>query len=61
VLSNVPLLPLFILTLSLRLRRVPYVFWHQDVYSEATGSLPEIGWARWDRSSAGSRGTQSVR
>ena len=35
VLSNIPLLSLFILTLSLRLRRVPYVFWHQDIYSEA--------------------------
>ena len=35
VLSNIPLLSLFILTLLLRLRRVPYVFWHQDIYSEA--------------------------
>lgn len=35
VLSNIPLLSMFILTLSLRLRRVPYVFWHQDIYSEA--------------------------
>jgi colanic acid biosynthesis glycosyl transferase WcaI len=35
VLSNIPLLSLFILTLSLRTRRVPYVFWHQDIYSEA--------------------------
>ena len=35
VLSNIPLLSLFILTLSLRMRRVPYVFWQQDVYSEA--------------------------
>jgi colanic acid biosynthesis glycosyl transferase WcaI len=35
VLSNIPLLSLFILTLSLRLRRMPYVFWQQDVYSEA--------------------------
>ena len=35
VLSNVPLLSLLILTLLLRLRRLPYVFWHQDVYSEA--------------------------
>lgn len=35
VLSNIPLLSLFLLTLSLRLRRVPYVFWQQDVYSEA--------------------------
>jgi colanic acid biosynthesis glycosyl transferase WcaI len=35
VLSNIPLLSLFILTLSLRMRRVPYIFWQQDVYSEA--------------------------
>jgi glycosyltransferase involved in cell wall biosynthesis len=35
VLSNIPLLSLFILTLSLRMRRVPYVFWQQDVCSEA--------------------------
>jgi colanic acid biosynthesis glycosyl transferase WcaI len=35
VLSNIPLLSLFILTLLLRTRRVPYVFWHQDIYSEA--------------------------
>ena len=35
VLSNIPLLSMFMLTLSLRMRRVPYVFWHQDIYSEA--------------------------
>jgi colanic acid biosynthesis glycosyl transferase WcaI len=35
VLSNIPLLSLFVLTLCLRVRRVPYIFWHQDVYSEA--------------------------
>ena len=35
VLSNIPLLSLFIITLLLRMRRVPYVFWHQDIYSEA--------------------------
>jgi glycosyltransferase involved in cell wall biosynthesis len=35
VLSNIPLLSLLILTLSLRMRRVPYVFWQQDVYSDA--------------------------
>jgi colanic acid biosynthesis glycosyl transferase WcaI len=35
VLSNIPLLSMFILTLSLRIRRLPYVFWHQDIYSEA--------------------------
>ena len=54
VLSNIPLLSLFILTLSLRLRRVPYVFWHQDVYSEAIRVIARdrlgrlgclVGWA----------------
>jgi glycosyltransferase involved in cell wall biosynthesis len=35
VLSNIPLLSMFVLTLSLRTRRVPYIFWHQDIYSEA--------------------------
>jgi glycosyltransferase involved in cell wall biosynthesis len=35
VLSNIPLLSMFFLTMSLRRRRVPYVFWHQDIYSEA--------------------------
>jgi colanic acid biosynthesis glycosyl transferase WcaI len=39
VLSNVPLLSLFFLTLSLRLRRIPYVFWQQDVYSDAIGGV----------------------
>ena len=35
VLSNIPLLSMFMLTVSLRMRRVPYIFWHQDIYSEA--------------------------
>jgi colanic acid biosynthesis glycosyl transferase WcaI len=39
VLSNVPLLSLFFMTLSLRLRRLPYVFWQQDVYSDAIGVI----------------------
>jgi glycosyltransferase involved in cell wall biosynthesis len=39
VLSNVPLLSLLFLTLSLRRRRVPYVFWQQDVYSDAIGGV----------------------
>jgi colanic acid biosynthesis glycosyl transferase WcaI len=54
VLSNIPLVSLFILTLSLRLRRVPYIFWQQDVYSEAIRVIARdrfgplgrlIGWA----------------
>jgi colanic acid biosynthesis glycosyl transferase WcaI len=46
VLSNIPLLSLFILTLSLRMRRVPYVFWQQDIYSEAIRVIARdrFGW-----------------
>jgi colanic acid biosynthesis glycosyl transferase WcaI len=49
VLSNIPLLSLFILTLLLRMRRVPYVFWHQDIYSEAIRVIArdrfgQLGW-----------------
>jgi len=39
VLSNVTLISLFLLTLSLRLRRMPYVFWQQDIYSDAIGVI----------------------
>ena len=69
VLSNIPLVSLFILTLSLRLRRVPYVFWHQDVYSEAIrviardrlgrlGSL--VGWVADRVERAVARGAAAV-
>jgi colanic acid biosynthesis glycosyl transferase WcaI len=37
VLSNVPLLSLVVLSAALRLRRIPYVFWQQDIYSDAIG------------------------
>ena len=37
VLSNVPLLSMFFLTRTLRRRRTRYVFWHQDIYSDAIG------------------------
>lgn len=39
VLSNVPLLSLFFLTRALSRRRIPYVFWQQDVYSDAIGVI----------------------
>ncbi len=39
VLSNVPLLSLLLLSLALRLRGIPYVFWQQDVYSDAIGVI----------------------
>lgn len=35
VLSNVPLLSLVVLTRALRKRKIPYVFWQQDIYSHA--------------------------
>jgi colanic acid biosynthesis glycosyl transferase WcaI len=35
VLSNIPLIALFLVAVALRLRKMPYVFWHQDVYSDA--------------------------
>jgi colanic acid biosynthesis glycosyl transferase WcaI len=35
VLSNIPLISLSLLTVWLRMRRIPYVFWHQDIYSHA--------------------------
>lgn len=35
VLSNVPLLSLVILASTLRIRGIHYVFWQQDIYSEA--------------------------
>ncbi len=46
VLSNIPLLSLFMLSLTLRIRRVPYVFWQQDVYSEAIRVVARdrLGW-----------------
>jgi colanic acid biosynthesis glycosyl transferase WcaI len=63
VLSNVPLLSLFVLAFLLRRRGVPYVFWQQDVYSDAIGLIARqklrrpgavVGWlaARAERSVA---------
>lgn len=39
VLSNIPLISLLLLAVWLRIRRVPYVFWHQDIYSEAISTI----------------------
>ncbi len=46
VLSNIPLLSSVIVTLLLRMRRVPYVFWQQDIYSEAIRVIARerFGW-----------------
>ena len=42
VLCNIPLVANVLVALALRLRRTPYVFWHQDVYSAAIrGELVE--------------------
>lgn len=38
VLSNIPLLAHAVVALRLRSRRIPMVFWHQDVYSVAIGA-----------------------
>jgi colanic acid biosynthesis glycosyl transferase WcaI len=38
VLSNVPLLSLLVANTILRRRRIPVIFWQQDVYSAAIGS-----------------------
>jgi glycosyltransferase involved in cell wall biosynthesis len=34
IFANVPIFTLFLITLTLRLRKIPYVFWWQDFYSE---------------------------
>jgi colanic acid biosynthesis glycosyl transferase WcaI len=34
VFANVPIFTLFLITVTLRLREIPYVFWWQDFYSE---------------------------
>src|SRR5262249_19662746 len=39
VLCNIPLLSNYFLAVSLRRRKIPYVFWHQDVYSHAIGGV----------------------
>ena len=61
VLSNVPLLSLFFLTWALRRRRVPYVFWQQDVYSDAIGVVARQRLGRLGGLSAGSRSVPSAR
>jgi glycosyltransferase involved in cell wall biosynthesis len=39
ILSNVPLLSLFLLAWALRMRGMPYVFWQQDIYSDAIRAI----------------------
>jgi colanic acid biosynthesis glycosyl transferase WcaI len=53
VISNVPLLAHALLALQLRRKRIPMIFWQQDIYSSAIGAaaekkLPGLGRAiRW--------------
>jgi colanic acid biosynthesis glycosyl transferase WcaI len=61
VLSNIPLLSLFILTLSLRMRRVRTSFGSRTSTAKRSGSLLVIGSAGWVTSSAGLRDVLSVR
>jgi glycosyltransferase involved in cell wall biosynthesis len=46
ILSNIPLLGMLPVTWALRLRRVPYVHWWQDVYSDAINTVARrrLGW-----------------
>jgi putative colanic acid biosynthesis glycosyltransferase WcaI len=69
VLSNIPLLSLFLLTVTLRVRRVPYLFWHQDVYSEAIRIVARerfgplgwlIGWVAGQAERQVARGAKAV-
>jgi colanic acid biosynthesis glycosyl transferase WcaI len=39
VFSNLPMVPLAMASVALRFRGIPYVFWWQDVYSDAIGSI----------------------
>jgi colanic acid biosynthesis glycosyl transferase WcaI len=48
IVSNVPLLAHAVLSISLRRKRIPMIFWHQDIYSSAIGTaairrLPKVG------------------
>lgn len=69
VLSNVPLLSLFFLTLLLRRSRLPYVFWQQDIYSDAIGVIARrryravgavVGWVAAQAERMVSRGAAGV-
>lgn len=39
VFSNMPIVPLALVSLALKVRGIPYVFWWQDVYSDAVGTV----------------------
>jgi colanic acid biosynthesis glycosyl transferase WcaI len=69
VLSNVPLLSLLLVTTVLRLKRLPYVFWHQDVYSNAIDVIARsrlgaagavVGWLAQRAERRVARGAEAV-
>lgn len=39
VFANVPVIPLAVISIGLKMRKIPFVFWWQDVYSEAAGAI----------------------
>jgi colanic acid biosynthesis glycosyl transferase WcaI len=39
VFSNLPMVPLTLASVVMKVRRLPYVFWWQDVYSDAIGTI----------------------
>jgi colanic acid biosynthesis glycosyl transferase WcaI len=47
LLSNVPLLAHALIAAALTARRVPMVFWHQDVYSSAIGAVAVTKLGKW--------------
>ena len=38
IFSNLPILPLAMVSLTMKIRRIPYILWWQDVYSDAIGT-----------------------
>lgn len=69
LLSNIPLLALLLVSMSLRVRGLPYVFWHQDVYSNAIGVIARhrlgrlgtvVGWLAARAERAVARGAAAV-
>jgi colanic acid biosynthesis glycosyl transferase WcaI len=46
IFSNFPIIPLSMVSLALKVRRIPYIFWWQDVHSEAVRIIARqrLGW-----------------
>ncbi|ULE33962.1 glycosyltransferase family 4 protein [Mycobacterium sp. IDR2000157661] len=69
IFANVPVIPLLIIVIALRLRRIPYISWWQDVYSEAVGTAARrklgsvgaaIGWLADRMESAVARNAAAI-